>query len=98
MGSNSVKEDDENYYNVVKKEDSLKYGFDWEQFSKKLGFKKVPDFFICSSINYLKCIMKLMNENWKTEKWRNYFLYLTFRQIIRFNNIALVYLNSQSVS
>lgn len=87
IGCDEFKNDSEEFYNIVHKGESMsKYGFDWEQFSKKLGFKKVPEFFICSSINYLKCVMKLMNENWKTEKWRNYFLYLTFRQMIRFNN------------
>lgn len=87
IGCDEFKNDSTEFYNVVTKKESIeKYDFDWEQFSKDIGFKKVPDFFICSSINYLKCIMKLMKENWKTEKWRNYFLYLTFRQMIRFNN------------
>jgi putative endopeptidase len=87
IGCDEFKNDSTEFYNVVTKKESIeKYDFDWEQFCKDIGFKKIPDFFICSSINYLKCIMKLMKENWKTEKWRNYFLYLTFRQIIRFNN------------
>uniref|UniRef100_A0A6C0E343 Peptidase M13 C-terminal domain-containing protein n=1 Tax=viral metagenome TaxID=1070528 RepID=A0A6C0E343_9ZZZZ len=86
LGCNSVKNDSEDYYNVVKNHDSLtKYGFDWESFSTYLGFKKTPDFYICTSLNYLKCIMKTLHENWKTPKWRTYYIYMYVRQIMRFH-------------
>jgi len=84
MGCNSVKNDSEEYYNIVKSSESLKkYGFDWQDFSSSLGFEKTPNFFICGSLNYLKCIMTLLNENWKTKKWRTYYLYIYLRQIMR---------------
>jgi len=86
MGCNSIKNESEDYYNVVTTSESLsKYDFDWKQFSKYLGFKKTPEFFICSSLNYLKCITKILKENWKTKKWRTYFIYIYARQIIRFD-------------
>jgi putative endopeptidase len=71
-------------YNRVSKQDALsKYGFDWAEFSKHLGFKKTPDFFLTSSLNYLKCGSKLLLDNWKTPKWRTYWVYLLLKRLIR---------------
>jgi predicted metalloendopeptidase len=87
MGCDSVKNDSPDYYNVVKSEDALsKYGFDWEKFSHLLGYKDAPAFFICDSLNYLKCACKLLQDNWKTPKWRSYWLYIYLRQMIRFDS------------
>jgi len=87
MGCDSIKNDSPDYYNVVKKEDAQKlYGFDWDQFSKFLGYKHTPSFFICDSLNYLKCVCKLLNDNWNTPKWKGYWLYIYLRQMIRFDN------------
>ena len=88
MGCDSVKNESEEYYNVVTKEDALKkYGFDWEKLAKEIGYKQVPSTFICSNLSYLKCIMETMTKDctWKTPKWRAYFLYIIFRQIARFH-------------
>jgi len=88
MGCNEFKKESPDFYNIVKKEDSLKlYGFDWEEFCKCMGYKKTPDFFICTSINYLKCVMKLMQENgnWRTKKWEAYFVVMQLRQMMRFH-------------
>jgi predicted metalloendopeptidase len=47
MGCDTVKNDSPDFYNVVKTEEAFeKYGFNWYQFAKYLGYKKVPDFFI----------------------------------------------------
>jgi predicted metalloendopeptidase len=89
MGCDKVKHESKEYYNIVKTKDSLsKYGFDWKEFSKNIGYDKTPDFFICSSLNYLKCIMETLNENdnWKSNKWRTYYIYMYLRQVIRFHN------------
>ena len=95
MGCDSVKKDSPNFYNLVKAEDALsKYGFDWEQFSQHLGYKKTPATFVCASLNYLKCICTLLKENWKTPKWKGYWLYIHFRQVIRFNKkLVLIHYN-----
>lgn len=88
MGCDSVKNESKEYYNVVTKEDALnKYGFDWEMFAKEVGYKHVPSTFICSNLSYLKCVMETMTKDgtWKTPKWRAYFLYIIFRQIMRFH-------------
>jgi putative endopeptidase len=86
MGCDKVKNDSSNYYNVVKADEALeKYGFDFKEFSKLLGYKKVPDFFICESLNYLKCVCKLLKDNWNSPKWVSYWHHIYLRQIIRFD-------------
>lgn len=81
-----IKNDSEDFYNVVSAHDALaKYGFDWAAFSKHIGYTYVPENFIVSSLNYLACTMKLMKDNWKTPKWRTYWLYIYYRQLIRFH-------------
>jgi len=94
MGCNKIKNDSDNFYNIVKREDSEKYDFNWEKFSKGLGYEKVPSFFVCDSLNYLKCICSTLKKNWKTPKWRSFWLYLFLRQMIMFNiNLRHIYYN-----
>ena len=78
-----MKQEEESYNKVSKDEAMSKYGFDWEEFSRQLGFKKTPDFFITSSLNYLKCGSQLLIDNWKTPKWRTYWIYLILKRLIR---------------
>jgi putative endopeptidase len=88
MGCSKVKKDDIDGYNVLTGKESLSnYGFDWSQFCKKIGYKKIPETFICNSTNYLKCIMETLisKDNWKSPKWRTYYLYIVYRQVIRFH-------------
>ena len=74
----------EETYNKVMASDCLeKYGFDWKQFSKELGFKTTPSFFITSSLNYLKCGTDLMAKNWNSPKWRTYWIWILLRRITR---------------
>ena len=81
-----IKHEDPDGYNVVHASDCLeKYGFDWAQFTKYMGFQKKPEWFIVSSLNYLTCCCKTLSENWKTPKWRTYWIYLYLKQIIRFH-------------
>ena len=89
LGSDSIKNDDPDGYNIVTKQDALeKYGLDWEQLATIIGYKKIPNTFICSSLNYLKSVMKLLttDDAWKSAKWRTYFLYISFRQVMRFHS------------
>ena len=93
MGCDSVKNDSPDFYNIVKPDEAFeKYGFNWKQFATYLGFKKVPDFFICDSLNYLKCICALLKEKWKTKQWKSYWIYIYLRQMIRFDK-KLVYIH-----
>jgi len=74
----------EESYNKVMASDCLtKYGFDWSEFSKELGFKSTPSFFITSSLNYLKCGTDLMTKNWNSPKWRTYWIWILLRRIAR---------------
>jgi putative endopeptidase len=93
MGCDSIKNDSPDFYNVVKTDEAFeKYGFNWYQVSKYLGYKTPPEFFICDSLNYLKCICSLLKDNWKTQKWKSYWLYIYYRQMIRFDK-KLVYIH-----
>jgi len=74
----------EKMYNKVTKDEALsKYGFDWEEFTKQLGFKKTPEFFITSSLNYLKCCSDLLVKNWKTPKWKTYWIWILIKTLAR---------------
>ncbi len=84
LGCVEVTSKDELPYNKVSRHDAMKkYGFDWDEFSKQIGFKKTPEFFITGSLNYLKCGSKLLIDNWKTPKWRTYWIYLILRRLVR---------------
>jgi predicted metalloendopeptidase len=86
IGCNYLKEKNTKNYNRVTKQDALKiYGFDWEDFSKQLGYEKTPDFFITSNLNYLKCGTDLLLKEWDTDMWRTYFIYIFIRQSQRWN-------------
>ena len=85
LGCNMIKTDSQEGYNVLNQEDGLKYGFDWGKFAKNLNYKKIPKTFICTSTNFLKCMMTLLNKKWKSQEFRTYYIYMNLRQIIRFN-------------
>jgi len=86
MGCNLIKnEDDEGYNLITKQEALLHFGFNWEEFCKGLGFKKIPDHFITSNVNYLLCGTKLLKEKWNSPKWRTYWIYIYIRQQTRWD-------------
>jgi putative endopeptidase len=75
---------DDGIYNVVTAEDALnKYGFDWYALSKEIGYTKTPPTFITANLNYLKCATRTMLENWTSEKWRTFWIYIKVREIVR---------------
>jgi putative endopeptidase len=86
MGCNVMKKaEDPNYYNLVSKEELERtYDFDFTQFAKKIGFKNTPKKVVVQSLNGLKCMTTLLKEKWNTPKWRTYWLYIYYRQLIRF--------------
>lgn len=86
MACNLIKNEDENGYNLVTKDEALNnFGFNWEEFCKHMGFKKIPDSFVTSNINYLLCGTKLLLEKWNTHQWRTYWIYLYIRQQCRWD-------------
>jgi len=78
--------DDGTYYNKVTAQESMdKYKFDWKEFTKEIGFKNPPDFYITPDLNYLSCITELLLKEWNTPQWRTYWIYLYIREINRFD-------------
>lgn len=88
LGCDSIKSDDPDGYNIVTQEEALKYGFDWNEMAKHIGYKTIPKSFICTSTNYLKCIMETLTKDnaWQSDKWKTYYYYISFRQIMRYHN------------
>jgi predicted metalloendopeptidase len=89
LGCMNIKKDNMNGYNVVLTSESVaKYGFDYADFVKNIGYKEIPKRFICTSLNYIKCITTLLSTDdaWKSAKWRTYYLYIIFRQLSRFHS------------
>ena len=86
LGCFIFKNEDQNNYNIVKSSESKKLlGFDWLAFSKAIGFKEAPSFYITSNVNYILCMSQLLLKEWDSEQWRTYWIYIYIRQVIRFN-------------
>jgi|688.fasta_scaffold47704_2 predicted metalloendopeptidase len=86
MSCDLIKQEDEDGYNLVTKDEAIKgFGFDWEEFCKALGFKEIPSEFVTSNVNYLLCGTKLLLEKWDSDQWRTYWIYLYIRQQCRFS-------------
>ena len=79
------KENEPNYNKINTKEAMDQYQFNWKEFSKELGFKNPPDFFITPDINYLLCITQLLLKEWNTQEWRTFWIYLFIRTFLRFS-------------
>jgi putative endopeptidase len=73
----------ETYNKVGAEEAEEKYGFNWKEFTKELGYKHTPEIFITSNPNYLKCGAKLLVDNWDSKKWRTYWIYIFLVKIAR---------------
>jgi len=87
MGCKPIYKEDPDFYNVLSnKELENKLKFEWDYFSRQLGFTEPPKKIIVSNVNAIKCITHLLNEKWNSSKWKTYWLYLYFRQIIRFED------------
>jgi putative endopeptidase len=90
MGCGSVKNESKEWYNVVKTSESVaKYGFDFAELAREIGYKEqdIPTTYICGNLSYLKCIMEILqkDDTWRSTKWRTYYYYIILHQIIRFN-------------
>jgi len=84
MGCNSVKNIAKDNYNKVNSgESNKKYNFDWISYSKELGYKTPPSYFVVNNLNYLKCASDLLLDQWDSDKWRSYWIYLFMRQMTR---------------
>jgi len=73
------------YNKITTKEAMDKFQFNWKEFSKELGFKTAPDFFITPDTNYLLCVTQLLLKEWNTQEWRTFWIYLFIRNLLRFS-------------
>ena len=74
----------EESYNKVSKTDALnKYGFNWSELARELGFKTIPEYFVTSSLNYLKCGSDLYLKNWNSPKWKTYWIFILLQFVSR---------------
>jgi predicted metalloendopeptidase len=75
------------FYNVLSSAELIKdYAFNWPEFAAKIGFKKIPQKIIVQNPPALKCLVKLLEKNWNTPAWKTYWLFLHYKQIIRFED------------
>lgn len=78
---------DPNFYNKISAHEiETKYGFDWKTFTTKLGYTETPKYAVISELNGFKCMVKLFKENWNSTKWKSYWLFIQFKQMIRFED------------
>lgn len=85
MGCKETFKEDPDFYNVMTDKDlENKLKFDWTYFAEKLGFATPPKKVIVGSVNAVRCITALLKERWNSVKWKTYWLFIYFRQIIRF--------------
>ena len=79
-GKTTEKEGEHNYNKVTRKDAIEKYNMNWDDFSLSLGFKKPPEWFITTSLNYLKYTTTFLLKEWNTPAFRTYFIYNYIRQ------------------
>jgi len=78
-----VKDPDSTYNKVYASEALTKYDFNWSEFAKEMGFKRVPDFFITGNLSYLKCASNIFLKNWNTPKWKTYWIFVLLKRLVR---------------
>ena len=49
--------------------------FDIHKFSKYFGFKTTPKHVLVENPNFIKNVMKMLNENWSSDSWKTYWVY-----------------------
>ena len=87
LGCDEHIKSDPNYYNKISSHElETKYDFDWTTFTKKLGYSETPKNIVVSDLNAIKCMVRLFKENWNSPKWQTFWLFIQFKQVIRFED------------
>jgi len=87
LGCDEHIKSDPNYYNKISAHElETKYNFDWTTFTKKLGYSEPPKNIVVGDLNALKCVVRLIKEKWKSPEWQTFWLFIQFKQMIRFEN------------
>jgi putative endopeptidase len=50
------------------------------------GSSGVPPYFIANQVGYLNTVMTLLKKEWASDKWKSYWYFIYFRQLICFHN------------
>jgi putative endopeptidase len=80
--SGNMVESPDGYNKITISQSIEQFGFDWNAFTRQMGFK-TPSYFITTSTNYLANAMELMKE-WNSPKWHSYWYYICLKQLIKF--------------
>lgn len=83
FGCSGSKVDKSTYNKIYLNESLIDYKFDWREFAKCLGYKKIPEFYIATSINYLKCGTETFLNGWNTNKWKTYWIFSIVKNLVR---------------
>jgi putative endopeptidase len=84
LGCQQIKESPTEEYIKLQGKELLELGFDWAKFTEELGFKGAPpSHVVISGRNVLKCTTELFLTNWKSDKWRTYWIYILLEKLAR---------------
>jgi hypothetical protein len=71
-------------------------GIDWREMGKWIGYAgggggggtspSVPSYFIANQVGYLNTVMTLLKKEWASDKWKSYWYFIYFRQLICFHD------------
>jgi predicted metalloendopeptidase len=87
LGCDEHIKSDPNFYNKISAHElEMKYDFDWTTFTKRLGYSTTPQNIVVGDLNSLKCAVRLFKEQWKSPQWQTFFLFIQFKQMIRFED------------
>jgi putative endopeptidase len=87
MGCDEHIKSDPNFYNKISAHElETKYDFDWKTFTTHLGYTETPPNIVVTNLNGLKCMVQLFKKNWNSPKWQSYWLFIQFKQMIRFED------------
>jgi predicted metalloendopeptidase len=71
---------------ITRKKSIEYFDFDFDKYCKYFGIKKdeIPDSFLILNGNYLKYIILELKQNWKSPKWKSYWIYIFCNGILNF--------------
>lgn len=82
-GCSSIKEAEDGYNLVTAKEALEVYKFNWNEVCKHMGFTDIPQKFVCTNLNFLKCCTELMLKEWDSEQWKAQWVFLYIKSLSR---------------
>lgn len=84
----NLKENKEYYTKLTREESIEKYEFNWTEYSKELGYKEedIPKSFYVVNPSYFESCTKILLNEWNSEKWRSYWVWLVARYVIRYTD------------